>query len=908
MLSILYNIIISPIEFVVEIVFEMMFRLLGQRETNQELAIIGVSVAISVLTLPLYRRADAVQQKERDTQKHLSGWVSHIKKNFKGDERFMMLQTYYRENGYSPLQALNGSVTLLLEIPFFIAAYHFLSHLAALKGASFGVISDLGSPDELVKLCTVSVNLLPMLMTAINCISSAVYLKGFPLKDKVQTYGMALIFLVLLYNSPSVLVLYWTCNNIFSLVKNIFYKLRNPRKIVTIVCAVLGSIFAVSTVASGILNSRKKYIAVCLFECIMVLPLFIMLFKRFFYKTAKGMKNTLLFCKRDESNSLFVFMLLGTFLTILTGILIPSAVIASSPAEFLGFHNYRSPLLFLVNSTCYAAGFFLLWAGIICYMMNEEWRGLFNLIMWVASGVFLFNYMCFGRHLGLLSPTLAYEEGLSFSELEIWTNFVIVLVLSVLLVCVFKCKKIIPTASSVLAICAALVSLSQMHRTQSLLNDMSYQRNSSSDSVNGKVIKLSKKGKNVIVFMLDRAINGYVPYIFNEEPSIKNQFAGFTYYPNTVSHGFFTNFGTPALFGGYEYTVSEMNKRTTKLLVEKHNEALHVLPKLFDENNFEVTVCDPPYAGYKWIPDLSIFDDIPDIKTFNLYLDVVRHNSTAFLDDTQRKTVLDRNFFAYSIFKILPLMASKAFYNDGKYFESITRKCGKFFNGDHEVLSCLPNITEITDYGRNIYCSITNCTTHDLDPNSSYEDTFAIAYGELEHPSLASYRGMDMQNCNQVIHYAANFVAFRELGTWFDFMRENGVYDNTRIILVADHGRGLAQFDYMLMKNPKIDVQCCNPLLMVKDFGATEFTVSHEFMTNADVPTLATEGIIEKPVNPFTGKLISTYEKTAHPQMVTSSEHWQTDTNCGTTFDTADGHWFSVHDDIFNEENWTQLD
>ena len=67
-------------------------------------------------------------------------------------------------------------------------------------------------------------------------------------------------------------------------------------------------------------------------------------------------------------------------------------------------------------------------------------------------------------------------------------------------------------------------------------------------------------------------------------------------------------------------------------------------------------------------------------------------------------------------------------------------------------------------------------------------------------------------------------------------------------------------------------------------------------------------GIIENPVNPFTGKLINNNEKTKHPQLVTSSQHWQTETNCGTTFDTCDGHWFSVHDDIFKEENWKQLD
>lgn len=107
MASILYNIIISPIEFIVKFVFEVMWRLVGQHENNQGLAVIGVSVAISLLTLPLYRRADAVQQKERDTQKKLSHWLSHIKRTFKVDEYSMMLQTYYRENTlYMPLMAL----------------------------------------------------------------------------------------------------------------------------------------------------------------------------------------------------------------------------------------------------------------------------------------------------------------------------------------------------------------------------------------------------------------------------------------------------------------------------------------------------------------------------------------------------------------------------------------------------------------------------------------------------------------------------------------------------------------------------------------------------------------------------------------------------------------------------------
>ena len=79
-------------------------------------------------------------------------------------------------------------------------------------------------------------------------------------------------------------------------------------------------------------------------------------------------------------------------------------------------------------------------------------------------------------------------------------------------------------------------------------------------------------------------------------------------------------------------------------------------------------------------------------------------------------------------------------------------------------------------------------------------------------------------------------------------------------------------------------------------------------MTNADVPTLAASGVIDNPINPFTGKAISGGEKTAHPQVVTSSGHWDVKTSNGTTFGTSDGRWHSAHDDIFKEGNWEPVE
>ena len=157
-------------------------------------------------------------------------------------------------------------------------------------------------------------------------------------------------------------------------------------------------------------------------------------------------------------------------------------------------------------------------------------------------------------------------------------------------------------------------------------------------------------------------------------------------------------------------------------------------------------------------------------------------------------------------------------------------------------------------------------------------------------------------------HYHVNMAAYLRLATWLEFLKENDVYDNTRIILVSDHGYRLRQFaDWDLWGDN--EVECVNPLLMVKDFGSTGFSTDYQFMTNADVPTLAAESLIENPVNPFTGKAISSDEKTAHDQYLTTNWYWNIKENNGTTYNTeGDGHWYSIHDDIFDVSNWVQLE
>ena len=189
--EILDTILLKSLELIFETVYMLAYRLIG----NPGLSIIVLSLFMNFMVLPLYMRADTIQEEEHALERKLQKGVEHIKKTFTGDERMMLLQTYYRQNHYKPVYVLRSAVSLFLQIPFFIAAYRFLSELSLLHGVSFGPIEDLSRQDGLLQVAGVSVNVLPIIMTAVNLVSCVIFTKGSPVKAKIQLYAMALFFL-----------------------------------------------------------------------------------------------------------------------------------------------------------------------------------------------------------------------------------------------------------------------------------------------------------------------------------------------------------------------------------------------------------------------------------------------------------------------------------------------------------------------------------------------------------------------------------------------------------------------------------------------------------------------------------------------------------------------------------------
>ncbi len=910
-LSMLYNFVIGPLELLFEVIFSYACQMLG----DPGLSIIFLSLAMNLLVLPLYKRADAMQAEERDTELKLKPWVTHIKKTFKGDERFMMLQTYYRQNNYKPTNVLKGSVSILLEVPFFMAAYNFLSELSLLNGISFGPIRNLGAPDALIVLGGITINVLPILMTAINLISSAIYTKGLSWKSKLQLYGMALIFLLFLYQSPAGLVFYWTLNNLFSLIKNIFSRWKISKREMNFMKLGFSAALSIGGVISLIFVLFIQPSPFLATRIMMAASSFLLHIPLVIYFLRKRIKRTEVteITARDKT----LFYAGCVFLTILTGVLIPSAVIHASPAEFVSLTTQKSPLLYILNSFLLAAGMFILWFGVFYTLAKPGYKKKMGCAVWMMSVIAVVNYMFFGTDHGNLSSNLKYDVVPTFATKEQIINVLVIIAVCIVIYFIWKKRaelvRVIYFAAGLAVISMSVFNMSQIQTVASDTVD-----NLQAAEKDMASIPLSKTGENVVVIMMDRAISGYIPYMFREKPELQEQFAGFTYYPNTISFGGSTNFGSPAIFGGYEYTPVEINKRDTESLESKQNEALKVMPVIFNDEGYKVTVCDPPYAGYSWIPDLSIYDDYPEIQK---YITKGKYSLPSELSLNQEEQILNRNFFCYSIFKISPVVWQPTLYRQGTYNDpdstsgqvrfglSQANGVSPAFQSSYAVLKNLNQMTEITEEKENTFVMFANETTHaptllkepEYEPANFVDNT---AYDTAHQDRfLLDGRQLRMDTDKHIMHYQVNMAGMLELGRWLDYLRENDVYDNTRIIIVADHGYFLGQFDDMFLDD--VDLMPFNPLLMVKDFNSKEFTTDHRFMTNADVPTLATDGLIDGPVNPFTGKAINSDAKMESKQYIILSREWDTSINNGNTFMESD--WVSVHDDIFDIRNWEKV-
>ena len=186
---------------------------------NYAASLVVLSFVTFLFLLPFNRKARQLQLKERRIQKIIAPQIKAIKKKYSGQEQYEKLKRLYHRYAYHPVYAVRSVIGVLLQLPFLATAYYMLSGLSAIQGVSWGIIKNLAEPDCLLN----GINLLPFIMTLVT-ISYAFVMPDLSKKERLQSVIIGLVFLVLLYNAPSALLIFWTSNLLWSLLYSVFEK------------------------------------------------------------------------------------------------------------------------------------------------------------------------------------------------------------------------------------------------------------------------------------------------------------------------------------------------------------------------------------------------------------------------------------------------------------------------------------------------------------------------------------------------------------------------------------------------------------------------------------------------------------------------------------------------------------
>lgn len=893
MADFLWTLIIYPLIQLIEISYGIWRRAFS----NYGMAVIGVSFTVTLFCLPLYIIAERWQEIQRQTEKRLKPGIDRIKDAFKGDEQYMVLNTFYRQNHYHPLMALRSSIGLLIQIPFFMAAYSFLSNLEDLRGISFLFIRNMGAPDALFSIGSFNVNILPIAMTLINIIAGAIYTKGFPIKEKIQINAMALLFLVLLYNSPSGLVLYWTMNNVFSLVKNIFYKLKNPLKVLYLsMCAGIALLdIYLLFVAGGLLYKRAASAFAA--TLLIFIPQFLRFVKFLLDKPLKPLMENKKLCFQ-----IFIFSSFATAL--FYGFVLTTSLVLSSVQEFSDIDNISSPFYFIRTVLFQSLGLFWLWPICIYFLFGKRIKTLLASFFSILLVISIVNAFFFPGSYGSLDGKLMYTNDILFQALPSLINLMVLFVISAAL---FAGLRFIPKILSSLYMILAFgfvvypvincVKISSGYKEYRVLaSKIEAEKNTIKP-----VFHLSKTGKNVVLMMLDRAQSIYLKSIFDEDPELYDVFSGFTFYPNTVSYNGSTFMGGPPLFAGYEYTPDEINKRENIPLKTTITEALLMLSRIFTEQgNAHAVICDAPWANFSHIPDMSICDPYPEIEGKNLmrlYNDLWKKEHPGKFDPQPRFAInMERNLLYTSLFRSMPVATRSFIYDNGRYLGTSNIKDAGLMLNAYVPMDYLIELTDFNAPKENSYTMIVNDMPHEADllepPDYTYNYNIKT-YGTGKYS-----RGFD---------YCGNAGAIKLVAKWIKFLKEEGVYDNTKIIIAGDHGAGndiAKDFfeDLNLPENYRKDK--LNPLFLVKEFDSEgPLKTDYTFMTNADSASIAVKGVVENAVNPFTGKPVTNDLKKLGAKVCISDKH-QPVQHKKYSLAVSDDDFYTVSDNIYKAENW----
>jgi len=334
---------------------------------------------------------------------------------------------------------------------------------------------------------------------------------------------------------------------------------------------------------------------------------------------------------------------------------------------------------------------------------------------------------------------------------------------------------------------------------------------------------------------------GNVKEILQSNPELRKAYDGFTWYKDVVTHSTSTIFSKPGVLGGEEASyVWNLNKDREKSLEEKINKLwADFLNRLVDEN-FRVRVSEELWLKPALIqahmksPEKQIFGFSPLWRGSAQYW-----QKRKVLNIKTGKVNYSRFWAAIGLFNLSPLSQRVRIYKDASWLRAVksadaSTGFGRTWIAELDTLSDYSSVKDKDEDNRFIFVS--SLITHV--PWSLDDECLPCINGGWDNTKNLANSGLSQE------HLRTERCSLISIAKWIQWMKQNGVYDNTMVIVVSDHGRGDSS-ELVEINSGKFYPIALHGLLFVKNFGEHgDLRIDQKYrMTSADVPEIILRAI-----------------------------------------------------------------
>lgn len=815
--------ILAPFKWIVALFFNWSLALFH----DPGWAVVGMSVLLSLLLTPLYIWIERRKNSDKAKSAPMQAEIDKIEAVYSGRERFYYTREIQRRYHYSPWTAVIPTLGLLVQIPFLLAAYHYLSELPVFNGAAFWYIKDLSKPDTIATFAGLPINLLAILMTVINLVSGWRYAESGKPKERIQYMAVAAIFLFLLYSCAASVVLYWTLSNALSLVRSeIFFRKngvatkRNEEGVNWSATCVYMDCLA------DVASAYAVAIAICIFMFHVEAPSefknVVFLWNVFSLLVVASTVMMAVSCKcRGRPFRVGGLVCVGMAVALLGIRLL---------AEYAELPVDQCPILKYLSRMCFP--FCVLLASMSFFVsvvtdrrrISEAKRRVCenNVDMMIPT----LAAACIGAQLAFCGPIVVFASFVEGVQGNAWLSLgcyalcgLVVLPLAIriligfargairefLSMCVIfvfvvvfaygnlfpsdygvlfcgvysKPENMSPQTGMILLECLVLVLVWQslrfiggwlfknarMVKSCFVLVLITFvfrvcvalcKINGGPDIQSGQIgssgpyFTFSSAGTNTVYLLLDSIVGQSFGKIMDSNPSIAREFDGFTWYPTTISSGTCTYPNMPAMWGGEEYFPHEVGEG--RKLKDVYFEA-------FEKYKSAILALGYDFGCTKFYMTYGVSTNgISRMWSESAYTRGSADNVLVGGEDGF--AVLKYN----ALLRAVPTVFRRWIYDGGKWHRKMLKHSP--FSRNFDFMEDLSRRSAKVVGGGMYYHHIHAETTH--------------------APYLTRINGEE-RSCGVIESFRWSLA---ETAKWLRWMKENGVYDNTRIVICSDHGVG----------------------------------------------------------------------------------------------------------------------